>query len=94
VYPDRVRLPTLNCTLEVFLLKLELDKVHVPAADVVQVVAPEPADHVPATMTPWTGPAAVVTAMVTVADQVDLLALEAPLSAPTHIGVGGGGAQA
>ncbi len=52
-----------------FLLSVELFTLHLPVASVVQVVAPDPADHVPVTVTPATAPAAGATWIVTVAVQ-------------------------
>jgi hypothetical protein len=61
---------------------------------VVQVVAPDPADHVPVTTTSETGFVPSVTAIVTVAVQFRPPELAAELMSPTHIGVSGGGGEA
>lgn len=73
-----------------FLLSDELFTAQAPEVPVVQLVAPEPADHVPVTTTPGTATAGAVdpprTVTVTVAVQELRPALaEVPDRLPTHI---------
>jgi len=93
VQPALVKPVTVNVTAIDFLLSDELVTLHLPAALVVQVVAPDPADQVPATETPATGTVAPTTAIVTVAVQPfrpDVAFVAERL--PTHFSLAGAGA--
>ena len=91
VHPLAVNPLTVNRTAVVFLPSVVLLTVQVPPPLVMQLVAPDPADQVPATETPASGPVASAAPIVTVAVQLFRTDAVVPVRLPTHIAFGGGG---
>jgi hypothetical protein len=83
--PDRVSPVTVNVTLEVRLLSVELASEHVPAALVTQLAAAVPDDQLPATVTPASGPAASRTETSTRAVQLFFAAVALPDRPLSHM---------
>ena len=91
VQPFKVNPLTVNLTAVVFLPSVELVTLQLPAPPVMQVVAPDPADQIPATETPATGPCPSTTVIVTVEVHPLRPEVAVPTRPPTHISWAAGG---